>query len=76
MARMRSRSTSLRFFSRCTWIRSDAGRGDQRGDRGVEVTMLLLQARQLLPQRTFVLVVIATAVRAPPGTDRSGAWNQ
>src|SRR3569623_99383 len=35
----------------------DAGRSDERGDGGVEVAMLLLQAGEFLPQRAFVLVV-------------------
>ena len=56
MARMRSRSASLRFFSRCTWIRSEPGNSASAADRGVEIAMFLLQARQKLPQLALFLV--------------------
>ena len=52
---MRSRSCSLRFFSRCTWMMSAPGDILQRRDRGIEVAMLLLQARQLRPKLAFFL---------------------
>ena len=52
---MRSRSCSLRFFSRCTWMMSEPGML-QRRDRGVEVAMLLLQARELRPKIVFFLL--------------------
>jgi hypothetical protein len=41
-----------------------AGQPLQRRDRGIEVAMLLLQARQLRPKLAFFLVVIAALTRA------------
>ena len=52
---MRSRSTSLRFFSRCTWIRSELGEFCQCQDRRVEIAVFLLQAGKLRTQFTFFL---------------------
>ena len=44
----------MRFFSRCTWIRSEPGDIAKAADRRVEVAVFLLQARQLLAQLAFV----------------------
>ena len=52
---MRSRNCNLRFLRRCTWITSAPGEFLQRSDRGVEVAMLLLQARKLRPKLAFFL---------------------
>ena len=56
MKAMRSRSCSLRFFSRCSCSRSDAGDGLQGGDRCIQVTMFLLQAHELCLELTVVFV--------------------
>ena len=53
---MRSRNCSLRFFRRWTWMTSAPSECLQRRNRGVEVAMLLLQARQLRPKLAFFLL--------------------
>ena len=62
---MRSRNCNLRFLRRCTWITSAPGESWERRDRGIEVAMLLLQARKLRPKLAFFLVIAALVA---PGT--------
>jgi len=51
----------LAFFQTLDLQQIGARRMLQGGDRGVEIAVLLLQTRQLLPQLAFFFLVIATA---------------